>query len=174
MIDRAFVEQFFNRRGCPPPGLIEAVDKFVRHELKISRFQRRMQWDRAEMWECPLDAKGNNIEPDPPRTPMAECRARRMIKLLVSLQGPFVTAETSTLKPRNDLSDRDCAMARDEAATADAVGMAQRIAERFGLHYLDAAELRAWKIDETTLEDHAWSHLEDDEPDGFNLLFYEF
>jgi hypothetical protein len=50
---------------------------------------------------------------------------------------------------------------------------AEAIAKEFGLHYLDSAELEAWKVDEDELADGAL-YLDSSEPTAFNILFYEY
>jgi hypothetical protein len=51
---------------------------------------------------------------------------------------------------------------------------ARALAQQFGLHYVDAAELLAWQVDPATMTEEMQMRMDyTDNPSAFQLLFYE-
>jgi len=56
----------------------------------------------------------------------------------------------------------------------DLLAWAQELAKRFGLHYVNGAELIAWEVDPEQMTEEMWNRLgHTDYPNAFQLLFSE-
>lgn len=151
----------------------EAIEQFMRSNLGVNLIDKTfpVQWGQSFRWTIFFDTQGKVTAPDAPAVPFEQRIARTALRVVVSRVGPYMTVKRLTLTVGEE-GTREC---RFRAAPIDgeALRWAEAIAVRFGLKYLDEDELRAWKIS-LEFTDAVEIFLEDSDPDGFNLLFYEF
>lgn len=151
----------------------DAIERFIREELGAKELSAFWPVERGNSyeWKVYFDLNGSVIAEDPPQMPFGERRAHSMFALTVSRRGPYVTAGSFRLA-FSDLIPTKCGFYPEASVNTKAVAWAKEVANKFRLHYVDSAELLAWKISEE-FTDAANIFLEFAEPDGFNLLFYE-
>lgn len=157
--------------------LKQEIDNFIINELGVGVIGRTVPitWGSSFRWMIYLDRSGRVVAEDPLETPIDQRAARIVCFLMVSRIGPYVTAQSFTIGAC-DVSGPSMGgtgFFDEPDVRPQAVAWARAIAQRFGLKYLDAKELREWKIPEEVAHD-AGIFLDASEPDGFNLLFYEF
>jgi hypothetical protein len=131
-----------------------------------------VDWGAAYRWEVCLDDAGRFVPPDDKETPLERAVAHRMLEVNASRCGPFVTARSFTLRPH---ADGGTSYSLDAKPRPAAVQLAKAVAERFGLTFVPYEDLVAFKIDESVA--HAagiFFECGDTEPNGFNVMFYEF
>jgi hypothetical protein len=129
-----------------------------------------VEWGGAYQWEFRFDELGKPVPRDPPRTPAELSRARNLISIVVSRRGPYVTALSWV---HGKAFDGQVGWVEERPISPRAIRLAQSVAERFDLTYLDAEELCSWELDRS-VEDEAGIDLEASEPSGFTLLFYGY
>lgn len=160
-------------RAEPPPDLRDRVQAFLLKDLGIAKHDDPywpVEWGRGFHWTFWFDAKGGAVPSPHGRTPYETVRGHHAISVAVSRCGPYVTAQSYRVEP---FEDGGTIVSKERPVSPKAVNLAHRVAQRFGLTYLDAAELYAWELDESVADaadvdcqDEGW-----DTPNAFILLF---
>jgi hypothetical protein len=155
-----------------PPSMRDRVNAFLLGKLGVTTYDQYwpIEWGGSFRWRFCFDELGKLVPPVGMQTPYETVRGHKMISVVVSRGGPFVTAESYIVR-RHD--DGGVAYAEERPISLKAIDLAREVAQRFGLTYLDAVELYDWKLD-WDVADEAGIDLEvSEQPNGFALLFYE-
>lgn len=160
------------RPVAPPADLRGRVTAFLLAKQGVSAYDRiwPIEWGRAFWWHFYFDERDRLVPPAPPRTPFDAARAKSSITVVISRCGPYVTAE-SARAAKND--DGNLTYTSEQPVATKADQLAREVGARFGLTYLDAAEMYAWELDRAIVDD-AGIDLEASEPSGCILHFYGY
>ena len=160
-------------RAEPPPDLRDRVKAFLFQDLGVAEHDDPywpVESGRGFHWTFWFDAKGWAVPSPHGRTPYETVRGYHAIAVAVSRCGPYVTAQSYRVEP---FKDGGTIVSKELLVSREAIELAHRVAQRFGLTYLDAAELYAWELDESVadaagvdFEDEGWER-----PNAFMLLF---
>jgi hypothetical protein len=103
------------------------------------------------------------------------------LRVSVSHRGPFIISCGYELQPRHDVGANqfditDLVFRPSDAAEAKAREIAQAIAKRFGLTYLNGEWLKQIKLNYDRLSDDAKGEIDDidDEPNALSVLFAQY
>jgi hypothetical protein len=152
----------------------EAIARFILSEFGVERLRplTPVDWGGSYRWRLHFDAAGRFVPQEVAGTPFERAVSRHAIEVNVSRRGPFVTALSYTIRP-SDIGGITHVL--DAQPSECAVQLAKAVAECFGLTFVPYEDLVAFKIDES-VADAAGIFFEcgDTEPNGFNVMFYEF
>ena len=157
-----------------PHGMREQVQIFLYERLGISSYDHFLpvEWRRGYRWVFCFDSKGQLAPYPMNKTPYEAKRELTMLRIAVSRQGPYVSAE-SCFVTKAPVADRASRFEVERPTSPKAVDLAQQVARQFGLTCLDAEHLYAWELDESVAEaaDVDYEDLGWDTPNAFILLF---
>ena len=161
------------------PGLREQVQTFLYELLGIDSYDRfglgspephdSVVWGSSYRWDFCFDARGKLVPFFRSDVPYGAVQGFTKVTTSVSGRGPYVSAESATVS----VWDRWTGFKQELPASAKAAALAQAVAKRFGLTYLDAAELYGWELDES-IADAVGADVQDagwEVPNAFILLF---
>jgi hypothetical protein len=156
-----------------PPGMREQVQAFLCERLGIASYDQPLpvERERGYCWRFCFDA-GGKLAPYPMyKTPYEAKRGLSMFRITVSRCGPYVTAESFVTA--TDDGGATSYFAEERPVSPKAVELAQQAGQRFGLTYLDAAELYAWELEDDVAYEADVDVWEDgwEVPNAFILLF---
>lgn len=152
-----------------------AIRQFMREALGLTIPMLDWSGDLpCDRWEFCFDSENRNIESDPPNAPYIERKATWRCVFAVSLRGPFITCWTSSVVAGNSGPTKDYTLRSDAPPRTLALEWTMKIANQFGLAYLDALELIEWPVENSEAPDDLWSYINYDDPNAFNILFCEF
>lgn len=154
-----------------PHGMREQVQDFLYDRLGIISYdhywpvEKRLSYE----WVFCFDSNGQ-LAPYPTRH--EDTPGLTMLCIAVSRRGPYVTA-ISYVMIRDQYTDKSGVFEPEHHASPKAVELAQQVAQRFGLTYLDADDLYAWELDESVADAADVDFAEDgwEAPNAFILLF---
>jgi hypothetical protein len=159
-----------------PPGMREQVQAVLFQHFGVEAhddpFGPVAPGRRGYHWNFCFDTQGRLVLSPPAQTPYETVRGYHVISIAVSRCGPYVTAESYAVIPSETFAS-GIAFAQERPVSPMAVELAQEVGRRFGLTYLDAAELYAWEL-EDNVADEAGVDVWDDgwaAPNAFILLF---
>jgi hypothetical protein len=156
----------------PPSELRQHVQAFLYDELSIDSYEQicPVEWGSSYRWDFCFDSQGKLVPYVRSNVPYKSVQGFSKVSTLISRRGPFVTAESYAVGP---YEDGGTIFKQEFPVSAKAAALAQQVAQRFGLTYVDAAELHAWELDESAadaagvdFEDEGW-----ETPNAFILLF---
>lgn len=160
-----------------PPQMRDEIQAFLYGQLGIESYDHTscpVEWGNSYRWRFVFDAQGKLV-PYPAGAKYQDARGFSRICVLVSQTAPYVTAE-SHIADRDDLVPPydGLAWAKQRPLAPLAVRLAQQVAQRFGLTYVDPDELLAWELPDEVAEepvfidiwDEGWLH-----PNAWIMLF---
>ena len=154
------------------PGLREQVQAFLYDLLGIDSYEQiyPVVWGASYRWHFCFDPQGKVAPFVRSHVPFRAAQGFSMVTALASRRGPFVTAESAPVIP---YEDGGTCFKQELPASDKAAALAQAVATRFGLTYLDAAELYAWELDESVAADAGvdFGEVGWAVPNAFILLF---
>jgi hypothetical protein len=123
--------------------------------------------DSGILWDIEFDSFGLHVPSSLLDHPSTRPRATRKWEIGMSFRGPlFVASEWSI----NDGRVHEI----NPQLGVDLLAWAQALASRFGLSYVEGAELMAWQVDAEQMTEEMWGRLDHtDYPNAFQLLFSE-
>lgn len=154
-----------------PSQLRQHVQAFLYDELEIDSYEQIYPVDGSSYrWDFCFDSQDKLVPYVQSNVPFASVNGFSKASILVSRRGPFVTSESFLVRP---YEGGGVMFKLALPASARAATLAQRVAQRFGLTYLDAADLYSWELD-ASVADAAGVDFEDEgweTPNAFILLF---
>lgn len=154
-----------------PLELRQTVQAFLYDELRIDSYEQILPVDGSSYrWDFCFDSQDRLVPYVQSNVPFGSVIGFSKASILVSRRGPFVTSERFLVRP---YQDEGIVFRLELPCSTRAAALAQRVAQRFKLTYLDAADLYSWELD-ASVADAAGVDFEDegwDTPNAFILLF---
>jgi hypothetical protein len=154
------------------PRRLEAIGSFLRDELKFVHVQGRYNWNfgSCTTFGVAVDCRGAE-------TDVGNDEAHLVLTIYVSERAPLVTSRGLELRPtlsavaiapRNGLGYEITEMAETRAQ-----GLAQAVAQRFDLEYVEREWLRQFGLEASQLTEDGMLSLDSADPNALNVLFTE-